>query len=57
MGSRLFGFLGMLLSVPVFALAYAILRTALDILLKKKGLATEVDDYVSAPETFPEKHK
>ena len=57
MGGSLFGFVGMLLSVPVFALAYAIVRTVLDVILKNKGLATEVDDYVSAPESFPEEHK
>ena len=57
MGGGLFGFVGMLLSVPVFALVYAILRTVLDVQLKNKGLATEVDDFVSAPETFPEEHK
>ena len=56
-GGKLFGFLGMLLSVPVFALFYAIVRTLLDDRLKKKGLATGVDDYVHAPEVPPEESK
>ena len=53
-GGGLFGFVGMLLSVPVFALIYAIVRTLLDNKLKKKGLSTDVERYVGAPETLPE---
>ena len=56
-GGSLFGFLGMLLSVPVFALLYAIVRTLLDNKLQKKGLATDVERYIGAPEAVPEEEK
>ena len=56
-GGSLFGFLGMLLSVPVFALLYAIVRTLLDNKLQKKGLATDVERYIGAPEAVPEEEQ
>lgn len=46
-GGGLFGFLGMLLSVPTFALVYAIVRTALDRRLIRKGLPTSTAYYES----------
>ena len=53
-GGGLFGFLGMLLSVPVFALAYAIVRTVLENRLKKRRLPTDSAFYESAPENIRE---
>lgn len=49
-GSGLFGFAGMLLSVPVFALIYAIIRTVLETRLKRRGLPIHSSCYASAPE-------
>lgn len=51
-GSGLFGFAGMVLSVPVFALLYAIFRSTTIARLKKRGLPTQTADYVHAPENF-----
>ena len=53
-GGGLFGFAGMLLSVPVYALGYAIIRTWIYGRLKKKNLSTNTGDYVSAPEKLCE---
>lgn len=49
-GSGLFGFAGMLLSVPVFALIYAIIRTLLETRLKRRGLPIHSSCYANAPE-------
>lgn len=46
----LFGFVGMLVSVPVFALCYAIVRTLIENRLKARGLPISSSDYLSAPE-------
>lgn len=51
-GGGLFGFIGMLVSVPLFALGYAILRTVTEVRLKKKNLPTSTMDYLNAPESF-----
>lgn len=50
-GGGLFGFAGMLLSVPTFALIYAIVRTIIDKRLRARGLPVETDHYIAAPET------
>lgn len=52
-GGGLFGFAGMLLGVPVFALAYAIVRTIADERLRQRGLPVETAAYVDAPENLP----
>ena len=52
-GGGLFGFAGMLLGVPVFALCYAIVRTISEARLKKQGLPTESAAYTSAPKNIP----
>ena len=52
-GGGLFGFAGMLLSVPVFAMAYAIVRTIAETRLKKRGLPVETAQYIKAPENLP----
>ena len=52
-GGGLFGFAGMLLSVPVYALGYAILRSLLHVRLRKRNLPTDTDEYITAPEGLP----
>ena len=51
-GGGLFGCAGMLLGVPVFALAYAIVRSVSEVRLRKKNLPTRTDDYKDAPENL-----
>ncbi len=53
-GNGLFGFVGMLLSVPVFALIYAIIKTALESRLRAKGLPVTSKSYLDAPEKLPD---
>ncbi len=49
-GSGLFGFVGMVVSVPVYALIYAFIRTMIHGKLKSRGLPTDTEEYVHAPE-------
>lgn len=49
-GGGLFGFTGMLLSVPVFALLYAIVRALIEGRLKKRGLPISSAAYADIPE-------
>ena len=56
-GGGLFGFVGMLLSVPVYALGYAIIRTWIYSRLKQKNLSTNTGDYLNAPETLIPYHE
>ena len=51
-GSGLFGFTGMLLSVPLFALIYAIVQATIETRLRKKQLPTEAAFYKNAPENL-----
>lgn len=44
-GSGLFGFAGILLGVPVFAMIYAIVQTVVEYRLYKRGLPTETKAY------------
>ena len=44
-GSGLFGLLGMVLGVPVFAVLYAYICYAINKRLEKKGLPTDLRDY------------
>ena len=53
-GGGLFGFAGMVLSVPTFALIYAIVRTVIDRRLKNRGLAEETERYIDAPNALTE---
>ncbi len=48
-GGGLFGFVGMLLSVPVFALLYAIVRSFAEMHLKHRDLPVATDDYLDYP--------
>ena len=50
LGSSLFGFVGMLISVPTFALIYAIMRTVTEKQLRKRGLPTDSMAYDTEPE-------
>ena len=52
-GSGLFGFVGMLLGVPVYALLYAIFKTLFAARLKEKQLPTQTEDFITAPESLP----
>ena len=51
LGGGLFGFAGMLLGVPVFAVIYSLVSEFLDFLLAKKGVSTNTNDYLPLPET------
>ena len=51
-GSGLFGFAGMLLSVPMFALVYAIVRAGMEARLRSRDLPVESDFYMQAPENL-----
>jgi len=53
-GGGLFGFAGMLLGVPVYALGYAFFRTLVYKNLEKKDLPTDTNEYFTAPETLKE---
>jgi len=53
-GGGLFGFAGMLLSVPVFALIYAMVRANLEVRLRRKNLPVESAFYENAPENLRE---
>lgn len=44
-GGGLFGFIGMVIGVPVFAVIYAYCSRGINRLLKKKGFSIKVDDY------------
>ena len=56
-GGGLFGFAGLVLSVPTFALIYAIVRTVIDRRLKDRGLPDETERYIDAPNTLTEESK
>ena len=51
-GGGLFGFAGMLLGVPVYALGYAFFRALIYRKLVDKNLPTDTDEYITAPETL-----
>jgi len=51
-GGGLFGFAGMLVGVPVYALGYAFFRAIIYDRLHKKDLPTDTDQYLTAPETL-----
>ena len=51
-GGGLFGFVGMLVSVPVYALGYAFFRALIYDRLRKRDMPVQTDEYVDAPECF-----
>ena len=56
-GGGLFGFAGMLLSVPLCALVYAIVQVVMEARLRKRNLPTESESYIQAPENLQEDKK
>lgn len=46
-GGGLFGILGMILGIPVFAVVYSLIKEFTNSRLKKKGLSTNTKDYQS----------
>ena len=52
LGGGMFGFVGMLVGVPVFALIYAIVRTLAHIRLERRNLPTDTQFYTGAPENL-----
>lgn len=44
-GGGLFGFAGMIIGIPLFAVFYAYFRTAVNNKLEKKGFSTDIRDY------------
>jgi predicted PurR-regulated permease PerM len=48
-GGGLFGFPGMLLGVPIFALIYAIVRATSETRLRARNLPTDSDAYIGIP--------
>lgn len=56
-GGGLFGFMGMLLAVPVFAVLYSGAETLINHGLKKRGLRTETAAYVDLERIDPETKK
>ncbi|MGN0609399.1 MAG: AI-2E family transporter [Oscillospiraceae bacterium] len=53
-GGGLFGFAGMLLGVPVFAVIYSMISDFVNFLLRRKGMSADTGDYYApAAETSP----
>ena len=50
----LFGFIGMVLGVPVFATLYYLIQRWSTYILKKKGLSSETENYIELAEITPE---
>ena len=44
-GGGLFGFIGMVIGIPVFAIIYAYVRRAVNSKLRKRGLSTDLGEY------------
>ncbi|MDO4453007.1 MAG: AI-2E family transporter [Eubacteriales bacterium] len=55
-GSGLFGIIGMIAGVPVFAVLYYLVKTWLEYSLRKKKLPTETQEYEKLDYIEPEKH-
>lgn len=51
-GGGLFGFAGMLLAVPVYALGFAFVRALIHKKLTDKDLPTDTDEYIHAPDSL-----
>ena len=48
-GGGLFGFGGMLLGVPLFAVVYTFVQELVEYLLRRKGLSHDTADYYPVP--------
>ena len=53
-GGGLFGFAGMLMGVPTFAVIYYVVGLIINHLLKKKGLDTQTSNYVNVKSISPD---
>ena len=49
-GGGLFGFAGMILGVPIFAVLYSLINQFVNYRLEIKNLSTDINDYVPAPQ-------
>ncbi|MGN0553484.1 MAG: AI-2E family transporter [Oscillospiraceae bacterium] len=54
-GGGLFGFAGMILGVPIFAVIYSLVRDIVNFLLARKGLSTKTADYYAGDVPVNEK--
>lgn len=45
-GGKFFGFIGLIIGVPLFVLIYSIIKELVEVSLKAKGLPTETKDYL-----------
>ena len=43
--SKLLGFVGMIIGVPIFAVIYSLIKEAVEIRLRKKGMPTQTEEY------------
>jgi len=46
MGGKFFGFIGLIIGVPLFVLIYSIIKEIVEARLKTKGLPVETNDYM-----------
>ncbi len=53
----IFGFVGMAVGVPIFAVIYSIVTEKLNVLLEKRGLSTDTNDYKGRKRIDPETHE
>lgn len=56
-GGGLFGFMGMFVGVPVFAVVYSLVNELINNRLKKRGLSTEEKDYLKGGNIVAEQEK
>ena len=49
----LYGFVGMIIGVPLLAVIFGVLRGIINALLRKKGLSTDSRDYASSQHPYP----
>ena len=49
----LYGFVGMIIGVPLLAVIFGVLRGIVNALLRKKGLSTDSRDYASSQHPYP----
>ena len=54
-GGGLWGLYGMLVSIPLFALVYAMVKASLEVRLNAKGMPVETEAYITRPEEVKEK--
>ena len=57
LGGGLFGFAGMILGVPLFAVLYTFAQELVEYLLSRKGLSVKTEDYYPEPKKPEPKEK